>query len=112
MSGACAYDSGMAGRSLCLVPKSGGFALAVKVVPGASRRRIAGAYGDGIKVTVTAKPVDGAANEAILKLLGEFLRIPTSQIQITRGQTNPRKEILIMGLPAEAIAQRLFPPDP
>jgi len=99
----------MTGRSLRLVPRSGGFALAVKVVPGASRQRVAGAYGEGIKITLPAKPVDGVANQALLRLLSEVLKIPTSQIQITRGQTNPRKEILIMGLSAETIAQRLFP---
>lgn len=90
-----------------LQPRSNGFALAVKVVPGASRNAIAGTYGDGIKVTVSAAPERGAANDAVIRLLAEALGVPTSGVQIVRGQTSPRKEVLIVGLTAEVILQRL-----
>jgi len=52
---------------LKLEAKSDGFVINVKVVPGASRDRIAGAYGDGIKVTVTQPPAAGAANAAVVE---------------------------------------------
>jgi uncharacterized protein len=94
---------------LHLTPKSGGFALAVKVVPGASRQRVVGEYGGGIKVMVTAAPQGGAANEAVVELLAEVLGMPRSQIQITRGHTSPRKEVFISGLTAEVIEERLLP---
>jgi uncharacterized protein (TIGR00251 family) len=93
---------------LHLTLKSDGFALAVKVVPGASRQSVVGEYGGGIKVTVTAPPQAGAANEAVVELLAGVLNIPRTQIQITRGQSTPRKEVLISRLPAEEIEQRLL----
>ena len=90
-----------------LQSRSNGFALAVKVVPGASRNAVTGAYGDGIKVTVSAAPERGAANDAVIRLLAEVLGVPTSNVQIVRGQTSPRKEVLIVGLAADVIEQRL-----
>ena len=84
-----------------------GFALNVKVVPGASRDRIAGGYGEGIKVTVKQPPEAGAANEAVLKVIATALQVPPSNVQIIRGHTNPRKQVLIVGLTAEQIEARL-----
>jgi hypothetical protein len=96
---------------MTLTPRSGGFALEVKVVPGASRQRVMGQYGAGIKVTVTAAPEAGAANAAVIALLAEVLQIPRTNISITRGQSNPRKEVLIMSVSAELIRQRLLGAD-
>jgi uncharacterized protein len=90
-----------------LTSRAGGIKLIVKVVPGASRTRIAGAYGDGIRVTVAATPERGAANAAVIELLAEALRLPREKVLIVHGLTSQRKEILIVGLPAEAIRRRL-----
>jgi uncharacterized protein (TIGR00251 family) len=94
-----------------LVPKSGGWALAVKVVPGSSRQGIAGAYGDGVKATVCAPAEDGAANEALIGLFAETLRIAPADVRIVRGHRSPRKELLIVGLAPEQIERRLLPGD-
>src|SRR5262245_11702072 len=88
---------------LRLVAKDGGFALAVKVVPGSSRQRIVGAYADGIKITVRAAPEGGAANQAVLTVLADALEIARTNVRIVRGHSSPRKEVLILGLSAEAI---------
>ncbi|MGA2439712.1 MAG: DUF167 domain-containing protein [Tepidisphaeraceae bacterium] len=90
-----------------LMAKSGGVALAVKVVPGSSRNRVAGEYAGGIKLNVTQPPEGGAANRAVIALLSELLEIPAACIRISHGQSSPRKEVIITGLPAEAIAARL-----
>ena len=89
--------------------KSGGIALAVKVVPGSSRQRVAGEYAGGIKLTVTAPAHGGAANKAVIALLAQTLNIPQSNVQITRGHGSPRKEVLIVGLSADEIQRRLLP---
>ena len=91
-----------------LTPTAHGFALAVKVVPGASRQRVTGEYGDGVKVSVTAPPERGAANEAVVDLLSETLGIARSQVRILRGHANPRKEVAITGLGADEIERRLL----
>jgi hypothetical protein len=93
---------------LDLTPKSGGFALAVKAVPGSSRQRIVGEYAGGIKLTVCQAPEGGSANKAVVALLADALKIPTANIKITRGHTSPRKEVLIAGLSAELIHRRLI----
>ena len=92
---------------LCLVAKEGGLVLAVKVVPGSSRQRIVGPYGDGIKITVRAAAEGGAANQAVLSVLADALEIAPANLRIVRGHTNPRKEVLIVGLSAETIRERL-----
>ena len=92
---------------LCLVAKESGLALAVKVVPGSSRQRIVGCYGDGIKITVRAVAEGGAANQAVLSVLADALQIAQTNVRIVRGHTSPRKEVLIVGLSAETIQQRL-----
>lgn len=94
---------------MLLLPHPNGFALAVKVVPGSSRERIVGPYGDGIKLTVTAAPQAGEANVAVIALLADTLQITRANVQILRGHSSPRKEILIIGLTEEVIEQRLLP---
>jgi len=95
---------------LRLVAKDAGFALTVKVVPGSSRQRVVGAYADGIKITVRAAAEAGAANRAVLAVLADALQISAANVRILRGHINPRKEVLILGLSAEAIQQRLLRP--
>jgi len=72
--------------------------LSVKVVPGASRTRIAGRYADGIKVQVAAAPERGKANQAVIELLAHTLRLKPAQIQLVQGHTQPRKVFHITGL--------------
>jgi uncharacterized protein (TIGR00251 family) len=91
-----------------LLQHPNGLVLQVKVVPGASRDRIAGAYGEGIKVTVAKPPQAGAANESVVEVIAAGLQIPPANVQIIRGHTNPRKQVLIAGLTAEQIELRLL----
>ena len=69
--------------------------LPVKVVPGASRSRIAGRYGDGIKVQVAAAPERGKANEAVIELLATAFGLRRTQVTIVSGHTQPRKIVQI-----------------
>jgi len=86
---------------------SGGVRMALKVVPGASRDRVVGVLGDALKVAVSKPPADGAANKAVVKLLAKHLGLPEASITITRGHTNPRKEVLVAGLSPAELAARL-----
>ena len=72
--------------------------LTVKVVPGASRDRVAGMLGDALKVQVSAPPEAGKANKAVLRVLAEFLNVKPDQLQIAKGQTQPRKMIEVRGM--------------
>jgi uncharacterized protein (TIGR00251 family) len=93
--------------SMRLISKPDGIALAIKVVPGSSRQRVVGEYGDGLKITVTAAAERGAANEAVIAVLADSLQIAAANVRIVRGHQSPRKEVLIVGLSAEEIERRL-----
>lgn len=69
--------------------------LTVKVVPGSTRNRIVGRYGEGIKVQVSAAPEKGKANEAVIGLLAEFFGVPPSQVILVSGHAHPRKRFQI-----------------
>ena len=84
-----------------------GILFNVKVVPGASREKIAGEYDGGLKVTVARPPQDEAANLAVIALLAKHLGIAKDQIEITRGHANPRKTVRVTGLSAEELQKRL-----
>ena len=77
--------------------------LNVKVVPGASRSRVAGRYADGVKVQVSAPPERGKANDAVLDVLAQWLGVRPSQLCIAKGHTQPRKTVAIDGLTPEAL---------
>ena len=81
--------------------------LQVKVVPGASRTRVAGRYGEGIKVQVSAAPEKGKANEAVIAVLATWLGLRAGQVTITSGHTQARKQVRIDGVTAEQLAERL-----
>jgi uncharacterized protein len=79
----------------CLKPHPHGLLLKVRVQPRASCNRIAGLHVDALKVSLTAPPVDGAANQACLKFLAKSLQLPRSSLEILSGHTSRTKRILI-----------------
>lgn len=85
--------------------------LKVKVVPGSSRNQIAGWLGESLKIRVTANPEKGKANDAVISLLADALRIPKQDVTISSGASSPRKAFKISGLSQSEIKSRLSGPD-
>jgi uncharacterized protein (TIGR00251 family) len=83
------------------------FVLSVKVVPGSSRDRIAGRYGDSIKVQVSAPPERGKANAAVTRLLADFFGVKPNQVQLISPPANPRKQFRISGIDPAVAASRI-----
>jgi uncharacterized protein len=81
--------------------------LNVKVVPGSSRDRVAGRYGDGIKVQVSAPPEGGRANRAVEELLAGALGLKAQQVRVVKGHTQPRKVVAIEELELDAVIAAL-----
>jgi uncharacterized protein (TIGR00251 family) len=81
--------------------------LAVKVVPGASRNRVAGRYGDGVKVQVAAAPERGKANAAVIDVLAQWLGVKPNHIELISAPTNPHKHFRISGLDTDTIQAKL-----
>ena len=81
--------------------------LNVKVVPGSSRDRVAGRYGDGIKVQVSAPPEGGKANKAVIEVIAAALGVRAQQVQIVKGQTKARKVVEISGMELADVLARV-----
>ncbi len=73
------------------------FILKVYLQPKSSKNEIVGPYRDGIKVKVTAPPVEGKANEALIRFLGKELGVPPSCIEIIKGEHSREKTLKISG---------------
>ena len=81
--------------------------LVVKVVAGASRDAVVGRYGEGVKVAVSAVAERGRANEAVVRVLAEWLGVGARQIELVGGHVNPRKRFRISGLEEGVLRARL-----
>lgn len=69
--------------------------LTLKVQPKARRDAFGEVLDDAIKLAVTAPPVDGKANNYIVKLLAKWFGIPQRQVMLLKGQTSRRKIVQI-----------------
>lgn len=84
-----------------------GVTIAVQVVPRATRNEVAGVQGDLLKVRITAPPVEGAANEALLAFLAKALGLRRRDVELVSGEHARRKLVRIRGLDAAAARARL-----
>jgi uncharacterized protein (TIGR00251 family) len=85
----------------------GGAIFTVKVHPRAKKTAIAGELGDALKVSLTAPPIGGRANDACIEFFAKLLKVPRSSVTIASGQTSRNKVIRIAGLTAEQIRERM-----
>ena len=84
--------------------KAGTVTFKVQVVPRASRSEIVGEHAGVLRVRIAAPPVDGAANEELVRLLARALGVSTRALTITRGNTSKLKVIRAKGVSPEALA--------
>ncbi len=84
-----------------------GVIVKVKVQPRASRNRIAGVLGDALKVTLTAPPVDGAANAACIEFFADLLQLPKNQVEILSGHTGRTKLLKLNGVKSEQLKEKI-----
>ena len=89
------------------VQPNGEVVLSLKVQPRASRNEISDIVGSELKIRITAPPVDSAANEALLRFLGEKLECPASAVRLLRGATSRHKTVGIHGIDPATVVQRL-----
>jgi len=85
--------------------------LKVYLQPKSSRNEIVGPYRDGIKVRVTAAPVEGRANEALLRFLAKEFGVTPSSIEIVKGHRSREKIIRVVASLDQELKRRLQMPD-
>jgi uncharacterized protein (TIGR00251 family) len=81
----------------------GGSEITLHVQPGASRSELAGLHGDALKLRIAARPVEGAANAAVLDFLATWLGVPRRELRLLRGDKSRRKTVWVP-LPPEQVA--------
>jgi len=79
--------------------------LRLRVSAGASRRRVLGAHGGALKLSVKAPPERGKANRDVLALVAEAFGLATSDVEILSGETSPDKVVRLALAPREAAAR-------
>src|SRR5436309_10732901 len=75
-----------------------GVTFSIKVQPRARKNAITGTVGDSLKISLTAPPVDGKANQAVIEFFSDILRVPCASITIASGETGRVKLIRIAGV--------------
>ena len=81
--------------------------LHIRVIPRASKSAIAGTRGDALLVRISAPPVEGAANEALIDLLARTLGQPRRNVTIVSGHTSRDKRVSIEGISDSDLTARL-----
>jgi len=81
--------------------------ISVRIQPRASKNSVSRMEDGSLKIRLTAPPVDGAANEALISFLAETLHVSKSRVEIVSGHTSRQKIIRILDLP-EPDVQRLL----
>jgi uncharacterized protein len=84
-----------------------GITFAVKVHPRARKNAITGAVGDALKLALTAPPVEGKANHAVIEFFADLFSIPRSSVTIASGETSRNKMVRIAGVSKPAAEQKL-----
>lgn len=85
-----------------------GSALAIRVTPRASKNEIAEILSDGtVRVRLTAPPVEGKANAALIEFLSDVLNVSRSKIDIVAGMNGRDKLVTILDLDAETVHDRI-----
>ena len=85
----------------------GGCRVRLWVQPRAARDGVVGIQGDAVKVRLTAPPVEGKANAALLRFLARQLGVSRGAVKLTAGAGSRRKTVQIAGLGVEEVRARL-----
>jgi uncharacterized protein len=98
----------MSPRTFHLHDGKKGSALAVRVTPRASKDEIVEVLSDGtVKVHLTAPPVEGKANEALVKFLAEVLGVAPTRIEVVAGASGRDKLISVLEMDTATVHQKI-----
>jgi len=98
----------MGSRSYHLHDGKTGAALAVRVTPRASKNKIVDILSDGtVKVHLTAPPVEGKANAALIKFLAKVLDVPQNQLEVVAGTGGRDKLISVLNMDSDTLHKKI-----
>lgn len=97
---------------LALTVKEGAVRFEVHAKPRAKKSRILGLRGESLEVALAAPPVEGAANEELVRVLSDALGVPKRSVEILRGASSHKKLVAVAGLDSDELVRRLLPGPP
>ncbi len=71
--------------------------LSLHVQPGAKRSEVSGLHGDALKIRLAAPPIEGRANEALLRFVAELFAVPLRNVELLRGAQSRHKTVRVAG---------------
>ena len=83
--------------------------LLLHIQPKASKSRVVGLFDGSLKLAIQAPPVDGRANEEVLRFLAELLDVPRRQLSLVSGTRGRKKQVAVSGIEAAQLRQKLHP---
>ena len=88
---------------LRIVPTATGVRVSIRVQPRSSADEIAGAHGEALRIRLTAPPVEGAANDALVDFLASVLGIARRDVTIVAGSTSRSKIVELAGITEDRV---------
>ena len=92
---------------LRIVATATGVRVTIRVQPRASTNEIAGVHGDAVRIRLTAPPVEGAANDALVGLLSDVLGIARRDVTIVSGSSSRSKVVELTGITEDRVRRLL-----
>ncbi len=86
---------------------NGSVTFAVRIVPRSSRNQVVGVEGGALKIKLTAPPVEGAANAALIEFVAEWLGVRRSAVSIVSGDKARNKLVRVKGVTREQVLERV-----
>jgi uncharacterized protein (TIGR00251 family) len=71
--------------------------LTLHIQPGAKRSEIVGLHGDALKIKLAAPPIEGRANEALLKFIADLFAVPLRNTELKQGGQSRHKVVAVSG---------------
>jgi uncharacterized protein (TIGR00251 family) len=93
--------------SLRVTAREGAVRFSVRVKPRASREGVLGVKEGALEVSVLAPPVEGQANEAVLRALAAVLGVPRREVSLVAGDASRQKVVEVRGLEETALRAKL-----
>jgi uncharacterized protein (TIGR00251 family) len=87
--------------------RAGTWLIMLWVQPNAKKSGFAGLHGERLKLKLSAPPVEGKANAALLRFLSETLELPAGNLSLIRGQSSRAKTVRVSDIPDETLFARL-----
>jgi uncharacterized protein len=84
-----------------------GVSIRVYVAPRASANKVVGEHNGALKVALTAPPVDGAANKALVEFLAKALGVSRAAVRLASGETSRNKVVQVAGISARKALVKL-----